>query len=136
MTTTDKFVLFVGATFAGSKHDYTMLKSELPPNAEWFKGLDVKADSGYQGIRTDYCESIEIPYKKPRKSKSKPQTELSEEQKAYNTALSKARIYVENAIGGAKRYNIVVHRFRNHRKNFDNEVIGLAVALWNFTLCY
>lgn len=136
MTTVSKFILFVGQTFTGRNHDYAMLKAEFPPNSDWFAGLQVYVDAGYQGIRSDYDESVAIPNKKPRKSKHKPHPELTAEQKEYNTTLSKVRIYAENAIGGAKRYNILVHRFRNHRENFDDEVIGIAAALWNFTLCY
>lgn len=136
ITTLNKFILFVGQTFLGRKHDYAMLKQEFPPDANWFAEIEVLVDSGYQGIRTDYNELVILPYKKPRKSKKNPEPTLSESEKAYNTALSKLRIYVENAIGGAKRYNILVHRFRNHRASFDNEVIGIAAALWNFTLSY
>jgi len=136
MSTITKFILFVGRTFAGSNHDYAMLKEEFPPDSAWFDGLNVLVDSGYQGIRSDYNESIALPFKKPRKSKKNPNPELSDEQKSYNTTLSSIRIYVENAIGGAKRYNILVHRFRNHLKDFDDTVIGIAAALWNFTLYY
>jgi hypothetical protein len=32
--------------------------------------------------------------------------------------LSQVRIWIEHAIGGIKRYNILVDRFRNHRENF------------------
>ncbi len=134
MTTLNKFILFVGQTFAGRNHDYAMLKEEFPPDSDWFADFDVLVDSGYQGIRTDYCESVVLPHKKPRKSKKNPEPTLSEDEKAYNTTLSKLRIYAENTIGGAKRYNILVERFRNHQTNFDNEVIGIAAALWNFTL--
>ena len=136
MTTLTKFILFVGQTFTGRNHDYAMLKAEFPPNPDWFADLDVYIDSGYQGIRSDYDKSVAVPHKKPRKSKRNPDPKLSDEQKTYNTALSKVRIYAENAIGGAKRYNILVHRFRNHRDDFDDEVIGIAAALWNFSLSY
>jgi hypothetical protein len=33
--------------------------------------------------------------------------------KAANTALSRVRIFIEHAIGGMKRSNILVHTFRN-----------------------
>ncbi|MCI5223451.1 MAG: transposase, partial [Candidatus Electrothrix sp. AR4] len=35
-----------------------------------------------------------------------------------------------------KRYNILVHRFRNHRKNFDDDAVGIDAGLWNFNLRY
>src|SRR6059058_2672274 len=44
--------------------------------------------------------------------------QLSDEQKAANTALSRVRIFIEHAIGGMKRYNILVHGFRNRKVDF------------------
>src|SRR5262244_1622013 len=61
-------------------------------------------------------------YKKPRKSHKNPAPHLSDEQKAANTALSRIRIFVEHAIGGMKRYDILVHKFRNHKKDFEDDM--------------
>lgn len=114
-----------------------MLKAEFPPQAAWFELLQVLVDLGYQGMLTDYVgEEIHVPHKKPRTSKKNPVTSLSDEQKAENQALSKIRVVVENAICGLKRYNILVHRFRNHKASFDDDVIGIAAGLWNFNLNY
>jgi hypothetical protein len=137
MATLNKFILFLGETFSGHHHDYTMLKAEFPPDVDWFADLQVLVDLGYQGIQSDYTgDAIELPFKKPRKSQSNPAPQLTAEQKAANQALSRVRILVENAIAGIKRYNILVHRFRNHRPNFDDHVIAVAAALWNFSLSY
>lgn len=137
MSTLDKAIFFLGGTFSGRMHDYTMLKEEFPPEKAWFQFVEVLADLGYQGIVSDYIgENIRIPHKKPRKSKKNPNPSLSDEQKRENRALSRIRILVENAICGLKRYNILVHRFRNHRKNFDDDAVGIAAALWNFNLRY
>jgi len=137
MSTLDKAIFFLGGTFFGHTHDYTMLKEEFPPEKAWFQYLQVLVDLGYQGIASDYIgEKIRIPHKKPRKSEKNPNTSLSDEQKRENHALSKIRILVENAICGLKRYNILVHRFRNHKKNFDDDAVGIAAALWNFNLRY
>ena len=127
----------MGRTFTGHNHDYTLLKTEFPPDIDWFADIAVLVDLGYLGIQSDYQgEQIHIPDKKPRTSKANPNPTLSESQKATNQALSKVRIYVENAIGGMKRYDILVHRFRNHRVNFQDDVIAVAAALWNFSLAY
>jgi len=137
MSTIDKFILFLGRTFSGHNHDYTMLKEELPPDLDWFTDIDVLVDLGYLGIQTDYAgDGIEIPIKKPRKSKHNPDPHLTDDQKESNRALSQLRIFVENAIGGIKRYNILVHRFRNHKENFEDDVIGICAGLWNFALSY
>lgn len=137
MSSPDKWIVFVGRTFSGRNHDYKMLKEEFPPDLDWFSDLHVLVDLGYQGIQSDYVgDQIEIPHKKPRKSKANPNPSLSTDQKEENQALSKIRVFVENAIGGMKRYNILVHRFRNRVKHFEDDVIGICAGLWNLTLAY
>ncbi len=137
ISTVSKFIIFLGQTFSGRNHDYSMLKEEFPPELDWFDVIQVLVDLGYQGIVTDYVgDDIQIPHKKPRKSKKNPDTQLTDEQKTENRALSRLRIFVENAIAGIKRYNILVHRFRNHRQNFEDQVIAVSAALWNFSLSY
>jgi len=137
ISTLDKVILFVGHTFTGHNHDYTMLKTELPPDQDWFSELQVLVDLGYLGIQKDYTgDQIRVPTRKPRKSKKNLDPQLTPEQKAANRAISQVRIFVENAIGGIKRYNILVHRFRNHEDGFEDTVIGICAGLWNFTLSY
>ena len=137
MANVDKFILFLGQTFTGHNHDYTMLKTELPPDQDWFADIRVLVDLGYLGIQSDYeGDQIEVPHKKPRKSKKNPDPKLTDQQKADNKALSQVRIFVENAISGIKRYNILVHGFRNHTADFDDRVIAIGAALWNFSLAY
>ena len=77
-----------------------------------------------------------VRVKKPRTSKKHPSTQLSDEQKAANTALSRVRIFIEHAIGGMKRYNILVHTFRNRIEHFEDDVIGICAGLWNLVLSY
>jgi hypothetical protein len=93
---------------------------------------------GYQGIQSDYrSDQIEIPTKKPRKSKKNPNPQLSDEQKAANKPLSQVRIFIEHAIGGMKRYNILVHVFRNRKADFEeDDAIGICAGLWNLALSY
>ena len=137
ISSVDKVVFYIGKTFAGHNHDYSMLKEEFPPDQDWFIDLNVLVDLAYLGMSKDYRnEKIQLPHKKPRKSKKKTTTQLTDEQKAENRALSQIRIFVENAIGGFKRYNILVHRFRNHKARFDDDVIGICAGLWNFSLAY
>jgi len=137
MATTAKVILFLGRTFSGHNHDDKLLKAELPPELDWFAAIAVLVDLGYLGMQTDYAgEQIELPHKKPRKSKKNPDTCLTDEQKAHNKTLSQIRILIEHAIGGIKRYNILVNRFRNYRENFQDDVIAVCAALWNFSLAY
>jgi hypothetical protein len=135
ISTTDKVIKFVGQTFCGANHDYTMLKSELPPEKQWFTAVEVFVDLGYQGIKTDYKgEKIQIPNKKPKKSKANPNTQLTDEQKRENHMLATIRIMVENAICGMKRYNVLNHRYRNRRTNFSDDIIGICAGLWNLMI--
>jgi hypothetical protein len=130
-----KWIIFVGDTFSGHEHDYTMLKNEFPPEHPWFETIRAIVDLGYQGIQADYKgEKIEIPHKKPRKSLKNPKPELSIEQKAENQTLSRLRIFVENAISGIKRFNILVHAFRNRKTKMVDDVIAMCAGLWNFLL--
>ena len=131
----DKFVLFVGGTFPGHRHDYVILKEEFPPEIPWFGEPVVLVDLAYQGIRSDYeGYNILIPNKKPRKSKANPAPGLTEAQKDHNRALSGVRVFVENAIGGIKRYDILNHVFRNKKTNFGDDVIAICAGLWNMTI--
>jgi hypothetical protein len=127
--------LYVGQTFTGHNHDYKIFKEEFPSQVAWFEDLQVLVDLGYQGIVKDYeGGKIEIPVKKKRKSKENPNPALTEEQKKYNKELRSKRICVENAIGGMKRFNILVHKFRNRKGNFIDDVIVLCAGLWNLNV--
>ena len=88
-------------------------------------------------MQSDYRgDRIDIPTKKPRRSKKHPNPPLSEAQKAVNTALSQVRIFIEHAIGGMKRSNILVHVFRNRKTDFEDDAVGICAGLWNFALSY
>ena len=137
MALPDTCIIFLGRTFSGHNHDYRMLKQEFPPEVDWFADLNVRVALGYLGIQSDDCgEQIDIPTRTPRKSQKHPNPPLSEEQKVANTALSRVRICIEPALGGMKRYNILVHIFRNRLEHFEDEVIGICAGLWNLVLSY
>jgi DDE superfamily endonuclease len=137
MSLPDRLIVFLGRTFRGHNHDYTMLKQEFPPEVDWFADLHVRVDLGYLGIQSDYRgDQIAIPTKKPRKSQKHPNPQLSDTQRAANTALSRVRIVIEHAIGGMKRYAILVQTFRNRIEHFEDDVIGVCAGLWNLVLSY
>jgi len=137
MSLPDKFMVFLGRTLSGHHHDYLMLKQEFPPELDWCTDLNVRVDLGSLGIQSDYRgEQIDIPTKKPRTSHKNPNPQLSDEQSAANTALSRVRIFIEHAIGGMKRSNILGHTFRNRIENFEDDVIGVCAGLWNLVLSY
>src|SRR5262245_10656304 len=112
-----------------------MLKQEFPPELDWFTDIHVRVDLGYLGMQSDSRgDRIDMPTKKPRTSKKNPNPQLSDEQKAAHTALSHVRIFIEHASGGMKRSHILVHVFRSHKADFEDEAVGICAGLWNFVL--
>lgn len=135
ITSLDRFILFLGYTVDGSQHDYGLFKEEFPPSEEWFNTLKVWVDLGYLGIRKAYgALEIFIPHKTPRKSKANPEPSLTEEQKAENREQSRVRVVVEHAIGGMKRFAILVNRYRNRKAGFVDTVALIGAGLWNWKL--
>jgi len=79
---------------------------------------------------------VEIPHKHPPKSKANPNPQLTAAQRAEKQTVSQIRMFVEHAIGGMKRFNILMQRFRNHQENFADDSIDICAGLWNLNLCY
>lgn len=133
----DKRIHFLSHPYCGSVHDYAMLKAEFNPDEPfWFSDHDLYVDLGFLGIAKDYTsDRIKIPIKRPpRKSKGDPKVAFTEEQKKYNRSVSSTRIYVENAIGGMKRYWWLTHRLRCRDAQYYSMIAGVAAGLWNFQL--
>ena len=128
-------ILFLGYTVAGSQHDYSLFKQEFDPELNWFELFKLWLDLGYLGIKTDYQPlEINIPHKKPRKSKANPNPSLTPEQKAENQQVRRRRIVVEHAICRMKRFRIVTAVFRNRKENFVDDVALITAALANWML--
>lgn len=101
-------IVHVSKSHPGSVHDFAVFKQEppLPPESRAF------VDSGYQGIDQIH-PNVDFPYKS---RKNKP---LDEEEKEYNTALSRVRVTVENILGDIKIFKILSDRYRNKRKRYE-----------------
>ena len=137
MSLPDTLIVLLGRPFRGHNHAYTLLKQEVPPAVEWFAELKVRGALGDLGMKSaDRGAQIDIPTQKPRKSHKNPNPHLRDEPSAAHTALSRVRILIEHAIGGMKRYNILVHTFRNRIEHFEDDVIGVWAGLWNLVLSY
>ena len=131
----EKKILFLGLTVKGKIHDFTLLKSEFYPNINWFEFFKIWIDLGYLGFEKEYVsKETNIPEKKPRKSKKNPNPKLTAEQKEQNRYISSVRVFVENAIGGAKRFRILIDIFRAKSYELLDKAIFLAASLWNFKL--
>jgi len=141
ISTFSKWILFLGYTVSGSIHDYKQFKKEFPVDGlaeeviKWFEDFAIWLDLGYLGVQKLYVAGeINMPHKKPRKSIKNPSPALTEKQKVENRNISQMRIVVEHAIGGFKRFNILVQRFRNHLDGFVDTAILIAAGLWNWKL--
>jgi len=135
ITNNERKIYYISELYVGSAHDYSILKTELPPDINWFRNLKVRVDLGFLGIAKDYViKMLEIPFKKPYKSKSNPDPQLTKEQKEYNKEVSKVRIYVEHAIGGLKRYRVLINRNRLKKYSLKNDILGICAGLWNFKI--
>jgi transposase len=91
----------------GSVHDFKLCKETLL--MVLILSVMILADSGYQGIQEYHAWSV-IPIKK---SKNR---ELSESEKAFNRALARRRIVIENINAQIKVFKIMSYPYRNHRR--------------------
>lgn len=92
-------------------------------------------DLGYLGIEKDFViQKIQIPIKKPRKSKNNPDPQLTDEQKEHNKTVSQTRVRIEHAIGSMKIFNVMAHIYRNHKKDFEDLSAGICAAIHNLKI--
>jgi len=125
----------LGLTTQGSMHDYQLLKEELhwyEGQKNWFELLEIYVDLGYKGIDKEFLiKKLNIPFRKPGKTKKDPDPQLTEEQKLHNKAVSQTRILVEHAIGSMKFFNVLKQDYRNRRCGFDDLSIEICAGLHN-----
>ena len=73
-------------------HDYFLLKEEhdWSHNKDtYFECIELFVDLGYLGIADDFIiQKLNIPIKKPQKSKNNPDPQLIDEQKEHNKTVS------------------------------------------------
>lgn len=87
------------------------------------ESVSIIADTGFQGLQK--CHSnVLLPKKKP------PRGFLTDEEKLMNRLISSARMAVEHAIGGMKRFRCVSDVYRN-KNGLDDHFVNVAAGLWN-----
>jgi len=119
-TTLEGKIVAVSKTVPGAQHDFALHKE----TKEISKGTRVFVDSGYQGMQHIH-RATELPYKKPKNR------ELKEDEKEYNTALSRIRVKVEHIIGDIKTFRITRDTYRNRTIPFHNKVMNIVAYLVN-----
>jgi len=115
-------VVYLSETYAGRIHDKAIADHEA---IIYPQDIDLYKDTGFQGYEPAGVQTWQST-KKPRGK------ELTPEQKAENTLLSRIRIGIEHLIAGIKRCRIVKDVFRNTKERFDDMVMELACGLHNF----
>jgi len=110
----------------GTVHDFRMFKESLACVLP--EGIQVLADSAYQGIN-EYLPNAVIPFKA---SKKHP---LTEEQKAFNTTLSKRRVAIEHINREIKIFRICKETYRN-KGNRGLLRVKLIASLYNHRMVF
>lgn len=100
--------------------DKNLLAHRIPDS------VSILADTGFQGLQK-YHPNVLLPKKKP------PHGFLNDEEKAMNRLISSARMAVEHAIGGMKRFRCVSDVYRN-KNGLDDNFVNIAAGLWNLHL--
>jgi len=91
-------LLWVTPLVGGATHDLTALRdANLPVHLD-DSGLDVLADSGFQGLQHDVV-GVELPTRRRRCD-----GELTKIERFFNSVLASSRVRVEHAIGRLKQW--------------------------------
>ena len=118
--TTPGRIIHVSKTKPGAIHDFTVYKEDTPVP----KDSTALADSGYQGLDKLHART-EIPFKATKNNS------LDKEDKAYNRALSRIRVKVENVLRQLKIFRILSDRYRNKNKRY-NLKFNIIAGIVNF----
>lgn len=122
----DGLILDTSPAVEGRRHDFKLFEDHQTLSQVIPKEVEVLADSGYQGAGKLYPDrKIRLPKKA---SKLHP---LTEEQKAWNRALSSLRVRVEHVLGRLKCFKILSDRFRHRLGSYD-EIFDTVAGLVNF----
>jgi hypothetical protein len=91
----------------GSVHDFTLYKTSLGSAVS--PDVQIKADSGYQGIAAYHANSV-VPFKR---RKNCP---LSSAERAFNRRLGRERVVIEHVNREIKVFKMMSDRYRNRRR--------------------
>ena len=115
-------LLIYSISFAiGSIHDFKLFKNSV---YDYNRNTTLFVDMGYIGIEKIHKNSI-IPIKSSKNHK------LTEDEKWYNSEVSKVRIAIEHTNAFLKKFKIISNRFRNRRKNFKLYMTFIC-SIYNF----
>lgn len=119
-------VMYLSRTCEGKQHDKKLADAE---RYRFPSGSKLLQDTDFQGYQPEGVTVIQ-PKKKPRGKN------LTTDEKIVNRVISSLKVEVEHQIGGVKRCQILVQKFRNRTANFVDEVMETACGLHNFRMSY
>jgi hypothetical protein len=127
-TTKQGLIVDINKPVPGRQHDYKVFKmSGLPKKIP--RSTKSFLDSGYQGVRKDFPDSISsIPYKRFRNGQP-----LSRSQKIQNTKQRRVRVAIEHTFSQLKKFQILSQTFRNSLENYET-VFGFVANIINFRM--
>ena len=105
----------------GKVHDKKLYEKS---GVRLLKSIELKADSGYQGLQKSR-DKVLLPRKKSKLHK------LTKEEKKANRELARKRVKVENVIRRLKIFRILAERYRNRRKRLGLR-FNLISGIYNF----
>lgn len=105
----------------GKTHDMKLFEKS---RVRLSKEVEIKADSGYQGMQKKHSKVL-LPKKKSKLYK------LTKDDRRANRELSKKRIKVENVIRRLKIFRILGERYRHRRKRLGLR-FNLLSGIYNF----
>lgn len=113
------------ATFfgKGKTHDAKVYEKS---RVRMSKEIELKADSGYQGLQKKHSKVL-LPKKNSKLKK------LTKEEKRLNRELARKRVKVENVIRRLKIFRILGERYRNRRKRLGLR-FNLISGIYNYEL--
>jgi len=133
----DCYIYYISELYFGKENDFGIFKEEFEPGLGWFEKYKVAVDLGFIGIDKNYkIKELLIGHKRKSKTKANPNPQLTTAQKEWNKIVSKERIYVEHAIGGMKRFRMLINRGRGKCIELKNEILGNCAALWNYKVVF
>lgn len=105
----------------GKTHDKKLYEKS---GVKLLKSIELKADSGYQGLQKER-DKVLIPQKKSKLHR------LTKEEKRFNRELAGKRVKVENVIRRLKIFRILGERYRNRRRRLGLR-FNLISGIYNF----
>lgn len=124
VTDGDSNLLWATPMVPGATHDLTAVRDANLEVHLADSGLDVLADSGFQGLQHDIA-TIELPTRRRRGDRA-----LTRVDRFFNTVLARARVRVEHGIGRLKQWRCLTAP--KQRRNLLERWLPVCWALTSF----